>query len=44
MPSPSDLLTLQKRARSIGLEKVMLIARKPPQGDFRDFVWGGVVF
>jgi uncharacterized protein len=43
-PFPSDLVTLQKRARSIGLEKVMLIARKPPQGDFRDFVWGGVVF
>jgi len=40
-PSPSDLKTLNERARAIGIDQTMLIGRYPPGAPFGDFVWGG---
>ena len=42
-PIASDLSTLNQRAKSIDLDKKILIGRYPPASGFKEFVWGGVV-
>lgn len=43
-PTPSHLMTLEKRATSLGLEEIRLVGRYPPGSDFTDFTWGGNIF
>ncbi|MCB9263930.1 MAG: ATP-binding protein [Lewinellaceae bacterium] len=42
-PTASDLATLTKRARALGLDEHALIGRYPPESGFRDFIWGGMI-
>ncbi len=43
-PSKSDAASLDARAKSIGLKKKYLVGLYPPDGGFREFLWGGNVY
>jgi hypothetical protein len=43
-PTKTDWVTLESRAQSISIKNRLLVGMHPPQGGFKNFVWGGNVF